>query len=98
MDQIMGSPFIEEARRACTRRRCGLCRIYPGNGEVCEGRGRAVSPLSRPCRVYDPMSPTEYAKLKEEMAEKQRAYRLTHKEELAEKKRAYYLTHKEEMA
>ncbi|HEX9914457.1 MAG TPA: hypothetical protein VGB32_06005 [Candidatus Bathyarchaeia archaeon] len=99
MDQVLVlGPRVDEARAELCRsgRRCGFCRVYPGHGEVCEERGRAVHSRSKPCRVYDQVTPEELAEVKErkkayfqrpEVKEKQKAY--SQRPEVKEKQKAY---------
>jgi len=66
--------------------RCGNCRHFPGNNQLCEERGRPVqriTPSKRYC--YEAMSPGEY-----------KAYREAHKDEVSAKKKAWYEAHKDE--
>lgn len=94
MDQVLVlSSRVDEARAAICRsgRRCGFCRIYPGNGEVCEERGRAVHSRSRACRVYDQMTPEELAEVKERKKAYNEAY--FQRPEVKERKKAYKKAH-----
>jgi len=85
--------------RPSLSRRCGFCRLYPGCRQLCEERGKPVSPQSSPCRVYDPVSPEEYMERrlenKDKIKEYQRAYREANKDRLKEQQRAYYKKKKE---
>jgi len=68
--------------------RCGNCRHFPGNNQLCEERGRPVqriTPSKRYC--YEAMSPGEY-----------KAYREAHKDEVSAKKKAWYEAHKDEVS
>jgi len=91
-------------------RRCGFCRLYPGCRQLCEERGKPVSPQSSPCSVYDPVSPEEYLEQQKAYREANKdywkayreankdywkAYREANKDRLKEQQRAYYKKKKE---
>jgi len=103
-EQALKESTLEDRELILTPR-CGNCRRFPGNGQICEERGRPVHRRNNAKKYcYDPMTPSELKAYKEELREQQKAYYLALKEQqkayyLAhkEQKKAYYLAHKEEL-
>ena len=92
-EQALKESTLEDRELILTPR-CGNCRRFPGNGQICEERGRPVHRRNNAKKYcYDPMTPSELKAYKEELKEQQKAYYLAHKEQ----KKAYRLAHKEEL-